>query len=229
MPIRRRNRRMPVRRRRRTNFRRAKRNTRGSYVARVSSTNGVPRRLITKLKYSDTVFMALSGGLGMTTNLWNMNGLYDPDVQTGGHQPYMFDQISALYSRYRVFRCSWRITVPPSTQTFAFTVCPQNGSQNPTGDTQSTLAERPGAITKMSSPGSSQLTFKGTSYLPRLNGVKPAEYKADDRTTGSASANPAEVIQLVLGTSGDTSCTVNYTITLVYHVEFIDPNLVDQS
>lgn len=168
----------------------------------------------------------------MTTYLFNMNGLYDPDSSGTGHQPYLYDQTMALYSRYRVFRCSWHVSIPsPPTvvDPITVTVSPTNGSDNPTGSPQSELAERPMSVTKTTSSGAPAVTFRGTSYLPKLNGVKPAEYKSDDRFEGTASSNPAEVMRLIIGASSQSNCTLYPTVTLIYYVEFIDANVVSSS
>lgn len=231
---------MPYYRRRRTyrskrprkRYNRRRRNAKKGYVARVPRTTVFPRRLITRLKYSDVCTMALTGGGGMTTYLFNMNSLYDPDVSSTGHQPYLFDETMALYSRYRVYKCSWHISIPsPPTVTDPITVSvsPTNGSYNPVGSPQSELAERPMTVTKTTSAGAPAVSFKGKSYLPKLNGVKPAEYKSDDRFEGTATTSPAETIQLIIGATCQSNCTLYATVTLVYYAEFMDPNIVASS
>ena len=41
---------------------------------------------------------------------------HDPTGATGGHQPAFRDKWAALYSRYRVLRCSWFLTFTPFRQ-----------------------------------------------------------------------------------------------------------------
>jgi len=191
-----------------------------------------PRRLITRMKYSDVKDIAVSAGSGMTVQIFNLNSLYDPDVSSGGHQPYLFDETMALYSRYRVYRCAWHISIPSPptvTEPVSISVAPTNGTYNPVGSPQSELAERPLTVTRSFSAGAPALTFRGSSYLPKLNGVKPSEYKTDDRYEGTASTSPAETMQLLIGCSSEASCTLRATCTLIYYAEFIDPNTVGPS
>lgn len=37
--------------------------------------------------------------------MFSANGMYDPDVAVGGHQPRGFDQLSAIYDEYQVREC----------------------------------------------------------------------------------------------------------------------------
>jgi len=62
---------------------------------------GFPDLLRTKLHYCDVVQLSASAG---SPGLWQfrMNSLFDPDFTGTGHQPQWFDQLSAVYSRYRV-------------------------------------------------------------------------------------------------------------------------------
>lgn len=47
-----------------------------------------------------TITMANTGSPG--THVWSMNGLYDPDVTSTGHQPIGFDQYMQMYNHYTV-------------------------------------------------------------------------------------------------------------------------------
>lgn len=217
----------PVRRR----FRRVKNNRRNTYVARVPRTTVFPARLVTKLKYSEVVHVAIVGAAGLTDYSFNLNGLYDPNSSGTGHQPYGFDEASALYSRYRVFRCSWHVSFPANTtDTYQACVVPVNGASSFSTSSMSRMSELPMAVSKTVAANGNGVNFRGSIYLPKLNGVRPAEYKNDDRYIGTAGANPAEVMKLHLGFTCETSNLDVYpVVTLVYHAEFIDPNIVAQS
>lgn len=62
---------------------------------------GFPDRLKTKLQYQDVVQLAASAG---SPAVWQfrMNSLFDPDYSGTGHQPQWYDQLSAVYSNYKV-------------------------------------------------------------------------------------------------------------------------------
>jgi hypothetical protein len=68
----------------------------------------MPNFLRRVLRYSDYLAVpGTSGALGSW--IFNLAGLYDPDVALGGHQPFGYDQLMAFYNRYTVL--SARITV----------------------------------------------------------------------------------------------------------------------
>lgn len=70
-------------------------------------STGFPRNLAVKLRYCDVA--TLGASLGATdTWVFRCNSLFDPDVTNPGHQPYYFDQLSALYKRYRVNAIGWK-------------------------------------------------------------------------------------------------------------------------
>lgn len=205
---------------------------RRSYTTKIRSTNVFPRRMITRFKYTDTVQMAIDYANGNTVYYFNLNGLYDPDGSGTGHQPYGFDEAMALYSRYRVYKCTWHIAFPNNLgDTYTVAVVPTNGSTSFATQSFGRAAETPMAVTKVISAGAPTTYIKGSVYLPKLNGVKPSEYKADDRYIGTAAANPAEVFHLnIVGNQPfSNAITVYPTVTLVYYAELLDPNIVAQS
>lgn len=59
-------------------------------------------RCQTKLTYTDV--FGLTSTSGLIANLpYFANSLYDPFTPIGGHQPRFFDEMSAIYNRYRVY------------------------------------------------------------------------------------------------------------------------------
>lgn len=62
-----------------------------------------PTRIPLKgMKYAaDFILTAGSGGVGGTARVFQLNCLAAPE-STGGHQPYQFDQVSAVYAEYIV-------------------------------------------------------------------------------------------------------------------------------
>lgn len=201
------------------------------YTTTIKTTNAFPKRMITKQKYMDAISMAITDAGATTDYYFNLNGLYDPDGSSSGHQPYGFDTAMTLYSRYRVYKCSWVITLPANTsQDYMATVLPVNGATSFSSTSQSIPGELPLAVTKIVTAGGNAVTFRGSCYLPKLNGVKPSEYKDDDRYIGTSAANPAEVMRLhIIASCVGSNMTIRPSVTLVYHAEFIDPNVLSQS
>lgn len=186
-----------------------------------------PHKYIT-LKYTETFNFTLAAGTG-TQQLFRLNSIFDPNSTGVGHQPYGYDQIMALYNRYRVLSSSWKIIFGTQTSTYRIVVLPINGSLAAaitTAPTFENACEMPRArIFVQGGGGSPTIVVTGGIKLNDLNGVTIPEYMADDRFEAAIGANPAEVMSLVIGNynaSGGT-ITIDYTAEIIYKVDLHDP------
>lgn len=224
---------MPYRRRHK--IRRPKKGRRGGRKGRSKMTLKVPRgvgfispRFVTTLKYNEEV--SVLGVLsGLTADYqFNLNSIFDPNFTGTGHQPYGHDTLQGIYYRYRVFKCSWVISMTCTDRLHA-AVIPVNGAAIFTD--ASLAAEMPRAISKVFTPGGNSLMFKGRSYLPLLGGDKRTEYKSDDRFAALFGSNPLELMRLhiIIQNTSLVTISVPVNVTLVYHVECYDPIALAQS
>lgn len=69
---------------------------------------GMPDALRCTLTYADV--FAIAPGAQAGTYTFRGNSLFDPDYTSTGHQPYYYDELSALYSRYRVYSSRIRVS-----------------------------------------------------------------------------------------------------------------------
>lgn len=66
-------------------------------------TINVPNKVITKLKYCDTIQIAGNTTAGLAKSVfYKCNGCFDPQVSTGGHTPMGFTEWGAKYYHYKV-------------------------------------------------------------------------------------------------------------------------------
>jgi hypothetical protein len=185
-----------------------------------------PHKYMT-LKYTDVVTTSLATTVGVS-QVYNLNSLFDPDRTGTGHQPYGFDQMSALYNRYRVLKTRWRICFSPSSLTYAISVIPMNGllAASVTNlATFVTAAESPRAVNwEQGASGQSHL-ISGQVPLNNLTGVTSTEYLADDRFEAIVTASPSEVmvLQVVLYNPSGSTISINYVVDLYYEVDMHDP------
>jgi len=70
---------------------------------------GVPDSIKTVLSYADS--FAISPGAQAGTYVFRGNSLYDPDYTSTGDQPYYYDELQRMYSRYRVFASKLTVSV----------------------------------------------------------------------------------------------------------------------
>jgi len=184
------------------------------------------QRYITKLKYSDTLTLSLANSYQY---VFNLNSVFDPNRTGVGHQPYGFDQLAALYNRYRVISCKYIINGYSAGNPIRYGTIVSNDV--PPLNNMSELAENPRAQTRVQIPGGNTTQIRGLAYIPSVVGRNKAQYMADDRFQAQCTASPAELALLTLygATMTDAGSDVLVNVTLEYTVEFFDAIPLDQS
>lgn len=213
---------------RRKLIRRKKWARKGRTVTINRALSPIPQRYITKLKYSQVVTTsAVFGNYAM-----NLNSLYDPDRTGVGHQPYGFDQLAALYNRYRVISCGYRLNlaVGTSTQPVILTAMPANIVV--TGGSCSEMRENPRTKYITQNPGASSIVLRNKSQIPSIVGRTKAQYMADDRYQAEVTSDPNELVILNIQswTAADAYLPgVQVQVVMEYTVEFFDIKSLGQS
>lgn len=89
--------------------RRGKHKKNKTRISRAMTNIAFPRSKFCKMAYSDNWTLATTSG---TAKGWmfNVNSLFDPDESGVGHQPYFYDQLSAIYNAYVVTACKIEVT-----------------------------------------------------------------------------------------------------------------------
>lgn len=195
----------------------------------------IPARYITKLKYAESFTLT---GTGMRTQQMNLNSLFDPNRSGIGHQPYGFDQLcgpagSALYNRYRVFKVDYVVTVANDSYNIHYAVLNTNDAAPPIGNV-SEARENPRCQYACQNPGGTLKKITGSISLPSLLGRTKAQYMSNPDYQAQYNATPSELAIMNIfaqGLNDDISVSMSHTINLlmVYHVEFFDPHVLDQS
>lgn len=180
----------------------------------------VPQRFLTQHKYSTTFTL---GSLQPIYRM-NLNSLYDPDQTGTGHQPYGFDQMAALFNRYRVYGVSYKVQGYQFNNPIRFGCVASNDSAAPTN--LATLIEYPRSKSAIQVNGGSTASITGYVSLPSLTGRTKAQYMADDRYQAQNNTNPQEalLLNIMAQSLSDTaleSCTM--MVTLNFHCEWFDP------
>jgi hypothetical protein len=184
-----------------------------------------PHKYMT-LKYTTLITNSLPTGTGAQQTM-NLNSIFDPDRTGAGHQPLYFDQVAAIYNRYRVLKARWKITFAPATNPVYALVVPVNGLLSTaitTAATFETACENPRS--RFSTVGTSvPYKISGAIALNNLNGCAITEYLADDRFEAVVTTSPSEVITLVIGLYNPNGVTVaiNQSIEIIYCVDLHDP------
>ncbi len=146
-----------------------------------------------------------------------------------------FDQLAAMYGRYRVVATKWKISLSNisagQSNPTVLVVVPTNDVSGFTNLTNPIETFRSDWLT--STQNSPQLNvLKGEIDLAMLNGKTHQAYMADDTTQSINTTNPIETLQLhvCVGTSDGSTNVACYTVVqLWFDVEWSDPTELGQS
>lgn len=168
-----------------------------------------------------------------STNLFELNSQLTP-LYTVAHQPYGFDQMAALYSRYLVTGCRIKIETASASTYVGTMVCqvqPPATSLTLNDTSLTDVLERPGTMSWMI--GEKSLPTQKEIYvdLAGVVGISKAQYLAEPHNYGAlVTADPSSIIKFEVGyASNNTSETVSAIISIQYDVMFFDRKVLAKS
>lgn len=181
---------------------------------------GFPNSIITKLRYATYLNMTGSSGV-LNSNNFAANGLFDPDLSLGGHQPLYFDNYASLYDQYVVIGS--KITAEYSSNNSSIgAYCGILGDDDTTTTgTLETHLEQNNSISRLCpAAGGPVLTLTQTFEPLKDFGV---DAKADGSSATAVTANPTELwVYKVWSLPADltTVTTVYCKVQIEYTVKF---------
>ena len=201
------------------------------YMARTRSSasnipvpSGIsPSSGLTRIKYSFNATLSSTTNVGY--EVVRANGLFDPEVTVGGHQPLGFDQWMSFYTYFCVVGAKCTVTAVPgagATEPMVFGVYPTSNTSPPSK--WYTAVEQPGSRYSILGTSTAISARSVTAYFSakRMFGVKNVLDEADLR--GTASADPTKGAYFMVfgqGQDGATSTTIDVVVTIEYMVKFL--------
>ncbi len=184
------------------------------------------------LKYSNQQTLSMNTTVGISSE-YRLNGMYDP--KTGTHQPYGYDTVMNIYSRFTVIRAKYHVEFTPSDDRALVGVI--TSSQSITAVTNSATfllaSESPYSRTKaLAFQGGPPAVFTGSIAVNELMGLTPAQLLADDVFAGATGSNPTQLAYLnVFAYNPSASSPVDITVlvNIWYEAICFDPYLQNQS
>lgn len=223
-----------------SNYRRKYRYNPNTMITRVKVPGMValPDEYICKFRFSqDNALSPAVGNSYLASWRYRMNSLYDPDLDGGGNQPYLFDQLvgpintnSKPYQYYLVYGCKIRITFyvdSANTIPAAAYLYPSGSNAQGTPAVVNDLDELPYIKrADLSLPGGSATQRTLSMYMPihKIEKLDKRLWTADSITDYSADGNnnptkcPVYEI-LVRPVNAATGCKVFYNATLTYYTK----------
>lgn len=239
MPYYRRKRKQPVRRRkivrRRRRYARKGATSRSSAIVRVTRAPTSPLGKIFKmsLPYVEQAIQ-LNPGIGglAVSHFFSANGLYDPNVTGGGHQPLGFDQIMPLYDHYTVIASKITVTAYNDDSTVKQVIGVRLADQNsaPYTDLANLMENGGGKYVWLNSKGGNgdMVTFSMGCSPKRFFGKS----LNDDTYKGGIGANPADQVFFHVWAapySSTDSAAINVNVRIDYIALFSEPKQLQSS
>jgi len=212
--------------------RRKARASRALTVLRPGINAVLPDNYRTKLRYSTYYQLYSASGLAIH-KVFNANSLFDPDFTGSGHQPRGFDQLAALYGRYRVNSITVKVSIANLTN--AGLLLAQIWCDNDSSDPGSTVRYEMNDQAMKASPvggaGGDVTVLKKTWQLWKVAASSKRKYEDDDRYSAQVTTDPAEglFVHLVTDSPQNTVHSAEGLIELVYDCTFYDAKTITSS
>lgn len=208
----------------------------GPYIMSVKGQTPFPDVYRCKMKYHHTKTVSTGGLNKIQFEGIAANGLYDPDLNTGGQQPVGFDELSAIYSQYVVRGCKVEATFfsnETNTRCIVGVFANTNTLHHAVlSDVNPLLCQKYVKHSNLgvSTSGQSVATvsmYKSTSEVVGQREIDPSDF-------GSAtSANPTKLwyydIFVASADDSDATITCEFNVSVTYYVDFYDQKYLDLS
>jgi hypothetical protein len=174
------------------------------------------------LAYSERVAMTeAAGGVGITY-AFSLNSLFDPNATGVGAQPVGFDEISAMYGQYRVWKARVKLTFMNAT-TNVSSIVGAFATYQPTApaDPNAWLCQpfcKSGRIEALGSVSSTVLTMDVD--IPSVLGLTKQQYDSDMDYVGTPSGSPTRQAYLMLFLRGFGNTTAGSGVCFV-QIEYL--------
>lgn len=187
-----------------------------------------PNMATRRLRYSSGNVVTCPSGV-LTSHVFSMSGLYDPDITATGHQPLGFDDMMRFYEHYHVLYCKAKVTFmnkQPLYRGFvALKIAPDTAKSY---DYEVLVEEGRASVDFIAGESSS---FNGTKLLtaevnvPAVNGLTRQNFLADSNLRGTIASNPDEqtYLHVCAWSPAGQNLDVEFNAVLEFTAVFTEP------
>lgn len=184
----------------------------------------VPDRIFSQFTYCDNYNISLTspGGPGMQSYAW-WTSMFDPDYSGIGHQPLWYDQVSPLWSKYRVYGIKYVIEAMNTNTNQMATCVVQHSSEIPEVAAVgfNTIRERKNSRTyTLTSAAGRPIRIRGYMATYKPHGMTKSDFIGDEGFEAGIGATPAKMSYLnTYWITQNSTCIINLQVRLVFYVE----------
>lgn len=193
----------------------------------------IPTTLTATHRYAYPAVSSSCAAGGTLQYFYKCNGLYDPDDQVGGHQPYLFDQLSALYEHYTVVASKCSIIITPNYETASFAgqswtfSLMLNSDSSMAGGVQTTIEQGRNVVWSNAGPNTDSVVLKSNWDIRKEFGLRTYQEAVGlSRFQGTASTDPTELTHYLLSAQNNASAAngkFTFTLVIDYKVIWSEP------
>lgn len=197
----------------------------------ISQRAGLGTKKTVIMPYYSTLQIT-TGATGTVTKILDFaaNGAFQPDLSGGGHQPLMFDQMTSIFERYRVMKCTYRIQIHPNANNTINYVIGVNDAGAPAASIANfEMVVENGMSQQKFNSSTNPIIFTGIIDCSKVDGLTKSEYVS--RTGDFFNSNPSDVIHLFgfAHNIAGTATNVNVSVYLEFEVECEGTRVTTQS
>lgn len=188
-----------------------------------------------RLRYATGNTIVAASGL-LTTHVFTLSGLYDPDITGTGHQPMGFDNIMPFYEHYHVINAKVHVTFMNKQSLYRGYVGLKITPDTAAPASYEDLVEEGRAV--VDNIGGANDAFNGSKVLrasvnvPAVNGLTRKNFIANEATQGTIASNPSEqtYLHVCAWSPAAQSLDVEFYAVIEYTAVFTEPrNLTSSS
>lgn len=180
----------------------------------------IPTTLTATHRYAYPLTTTSCAAGGTLQYFYKCNGLYDADDQVGGHQPYLFDQMSALYNHYTVVASKCTMIITPNYETASFAgqawtfSLMLNDDSSMAGGVQTTIEQGRNVKFAQAGPNTDSVVLTSNWDIRKEFGIRSYQEAVGlSRFQGTSSSDPTELTHYLLSMQNNASaangkCTV---------------------
>jgi hypothetical protein len=185
-----------------------------------------PSSVQKRLRYSTNITLGSTAG-AVASQVYAVNGLFDPDVTGTGHQPMGFDEMMIYFNHYIVVACHMTVVAKNASATKMTVSVRQDASSTPI-TVIDRLVEIGGGVIEYLEYSTTALATKKLQIsfdIAKMQGVSRIALTADSALRGTSVANPSELsyAHLQIWDAAAASGTVANDVILEFDAIFKEP------
>lgn len=195
----------------------------GGARTKMLSTNsvGFPNRFPTKLMYVASYNQTNALGV-QTTQVFTMNGMFDVDITSIGHQPMYYDQFADLYTNYLVYGCLVDITAIPANEEAWELILRGSNTNDSSSYTIEAMREHKGVVRRLVTGNTNITRIKKYYNIPRYLGKTITTLRDSPLYNVANTSNPSDLLywNLTAQTLSGAVASIYIEYRITYYCEW---------